>query len=163
MGAGSVTVLLKVNPPPAVWLDGKPWKGRGDRIEGITAGEEHKIVLSADGYAARTVSFTAQPGETKLIEAQLLKSEPGRGDPGSTTATPVADSGGQGQAKVRVGAKGGFCNVVVNGAAVGPTPVEAPVKAGTVRISCKAQDGRSLSQTVRVSPGDTARVSFKLD
>jgi len=63
-----------------------------------------------------------------------------------------------GPAKVRVGAKGGFCNVTVNGASYGPTPVEAPVTSGTVRVSCKPASGPSMSQTVKVEPGATARV-----
>jgi serine/threonine-protein kinase len=156
MGAGSVTVVLKVDPPPAVWIDGKPWKGTGSQIDGLTADEEHKLVFSADGYAAKTVTFVAKPGETKVIEAQLLKAGPG-GEPGA----PAADAGGQ--AKVRVGAKGGFCNVSVNGASVGPTPVEVAVKAGTVRVTCQPPDGKAQAQVVRVAPGDIARVSFKLD
>jgi len=186
MGVGSVTVQLKVNPPATVWLDGKPWKGKPDLIDGVTAGEEHKLVLSAKGYSPRVITFTAQPGETKTLEAQLPKAVPGRAadaatqptadstaadstaaDAAPADAAPAdaapADAAPASAAKVRVGAKGGFCSVVVNGAAVGPTPVEAPVMAGMVRIDCKPADGRSLSQTVHVSPGETARVSFKLD
>ncbi|MCC6558153.1 MAG: serine/threonine protein kinase [Polyangiaceae bacterium] len=156
MAAGSVTVVLKVTPAPAVWIDGKPWKGKGGRIENVTALEEHKIVLSASGYVAKTVSFVAQPGETKVIEEQLLKPEPG----GAGTSQPA---GGGAQGKVRVGAKGGFCNVIVNGTPYGPTPVEATVPAGTARITCKPADGPAQSQAVKVSAGETARVSFKLD
>jgi serine/threonine-protein kinase len=159
MTAGSVTVVLKVTPAPAVWIDGKPWKGKGNRIESVTAGEEHKVVLSASGYVPKTVTFIAQPGETKTIEEQLLKPEPGaKGDPGTD---PPSAGGAQG--KVRVGSKGGFCNVVVNGASVGSTPVEASVPAGTVRVTCKPADRPAMSQAVRVGPGETARVSFKLD
>ena len=158
MSAGSVTVLFKVYPMPAVWIDGKPWKGKGNKIEGVTASEEHKIVFSASGYVPKTVTFTAQPGETKTIEESLVKPDPGRGDP---TTTPPAGGGGQG--KVRVGARGGFCNVVVNGAGVGPTPVEASVPAGNVRITCKPAAGPAQSQSVKVNAGETARVSFKLD
>jgi serine/threonine-protein kinase len=159
MAQGSVTVVLKVTPPPTVWLDGTQWKGEGNQIEGVTAGEEHKLVLSADGYAPRTVKFVAKAGDTKVIELQLPKAGAGGGeaDPGEPAAA------GGGQAKVRVGAKGGFCNVSVNGAALGPTPVEAAVKAGTVRVTCKPPDGKAQSQVVRVAPGDVARVSFKLD
>jgi len=68
-----------------------------------------------------------------------------------------------GPAKVRVGAKGGFCNVTVNGTSYGPTPVEAQVSAGTVRVSCKPASGPVLSQSVSVEAGGTARVMFKVD
>ena len=64
---------------------------------------------------------------------------------------------------MRVGAKGGFCNVTVNGTSYGPTPVEAVVPSGSVRVSCKPASGPAQHQSVTVGPGETARVSFKVD
>ncbi|MFT3775735.1 MAG: serine/threonine-protein kinase [Minicystis sp.] len=167
MKTGSVTVVLKVDPPPTVWLDGKPWKGDRAKLEGLSAGEEHTIVLSASGYQAKTIKVTAQQGETKTITEALLKADPNApaqapaktGDDKPEKPGPVAG----GPAKVRVGAKGGFCNVTVNGTSYGPTPVEAQVSAGTVRVSCKPASGAAMSQTVQVQAGETARVSFKVD
>ncbi len=163
MKAGSVTVLLKVDPPPTVWLDGKPWKGDRAKLDGLSADEEHKVVVSANGYIAKTLSFTAQPGETKTFTEVLLKADPnaaaaaGKPDEGKVAAPAGAP------AKVRVGAKGGFCNVTVNGASLGATPVEATVTAGTVRVSCKPATGAAMSQTIQVAAGETGRVSFKID
>ncbi|EYF01287.1 serine/threonine protein kinase [Chondromyces apiculatus] len=77
MALGSVTIALKVTPRAAVWVDGVPWKGDPDRIEGITAGEEHKIVLAADGYVPKTLTINARPGETRSIEERLFKLPPG--------------------------------------------------------------------------------------
>lgn len=164
MKTGSVTVLLKIDPPATVWLDGKPWKGDRTKIEGLSAGEEHKIVLSASGYAAKTIAFTAQQGETKKITETLQKADPNAAPAGADK--PASDkpaAAGGGSAKVRVGAKGGFCNVTVNGTSYGPTPVEAVVNAGTVRVSCKPASGASMSQSVQVGAGETARVSFKVE
>ena len=167
MKTGSVTVLLKVDPPPTVWLDGRPWKGDRGKIEGLSAGEEHKIVVSASGYQARTYVITAQQGETKTIADSLQKAEgnaassPQGGGAGARDDKPDKPAGAP--AKVRVGAKGGFCTVSVNGTSYGPTPVEAVVPAGTVRVSCKPASGPSQQQTVTVGAGDTARVSFKID
>ncbi|MFS8066288.1 MAG: serine/threonine protein kinase [Byssovorax sp.] len=161
MKGGSVTVLLKIDPPATVWLDSKPWKGDRGKIDGISAGEEHKIVISASGYTPKTLTFTAQPGETKTFTETLLKADPsapvppgGKPDDGKPAAAP---------AKVRVGAKGGFCNVTVNGASFGATPVEATVQAGTVRVSCKPANGPAMSQSIQVAPGETGKVSFKVD
>jgi serine/threonine-protein kinase len=157
LSAGSVTVLLKVDPAPTVWFDGKPWKGDRAKVDGVSAGEEHKIVISANGYVAKTLSFTAQAGETKTFIETLLKAEPGGGgkpDESKPAAAP---------AKVRVGAKGGFCNVTVNGASLGATPVEATVPSGAVRVSCKPTNGAAMSQTIQVAPGETGKVSFKVD
>jgi serine/threonine-protein kinase len=166
MKTGSVTVILKVDPPPTVWLDNKPWKGDRFKLEGLSAGEEHVIVLSASGYQAKTVKVTAQQGETKTISETLLKADPNA----ATTPAKTDDKQDKGApaaggpAKVRVGAKGGFCaNVTVNGASVGPTPTEAAVTSGTVRVTCKTDSGKTLSQAIQVQPGETGRVSFKID
>jgi len=154
MKSGSVTVLLKIEPPPTIWLDGKPWKGDREKIDGLSAGEEHKIVASASGYQPKTYTINAQQGETKTI-ADLLVKEGGGAAPAAVPAGPPG--------KVRVGAKGGFCNVTVNGTSYGPTPVEAQVPSGNVRVSCKPANGPAQQQSVNVGPGETARVSFKVD
>jgi len=161
--AGSVTVLLKVDPPPTVWIDGKPWKGDRARIDGISAGEEHKIVISASGYVAKTLAFTAQPGETKTFTEALLKADPNAPVSAGKSDEPKTAAPAGAPAKVRVGAKGGFCTVTVNGASLGATPVEATVTAGTVRVSCKPATGAAMSQTIQVAAGETGRVSFKVD
>jgi serine/threonine-protein kinase len=166
MHAGSVTVVLKIDPPPVIWIDGKPWKGDKNKIENLSAGEEHKIVLSASGFVPKTLTFSAQQGETKTFEERLVRgdgSSPAAAGTGSSTggSAPVAASGGTG--KVRINSKGGFCNVSVNGAGAGSTPTEASVPAGNVRVTCKPPSGPSQTQVVRVGPGETARVSFKLD
>jgi len=162
MKTGSVTVILKVDPPPSVWLDGKPWKGDRGKIEGLSAGEDHKIVLSASGFSPKTVTVNAQQGETRTISEALAKSEPGAAGP-MPQKDPKPEPAAGGPAKVRVGAKGGFCNVTVNGTSYGPTPVEAQVSAGTVRVSCKPASGASMSQSVKVEAGATARVSFTVE
>ena len=163
MNVGSVTVLLKIDPQPTVWLDGKPWKGDRARIDGLTAGEEHRIVVSASGYSTKTFSFTAQPGETKTFTEALPKIDPAALASSKSEETRSPGSVWTGPAKVRVGAKGGFCNVTVNGSAYGPTPVEAAVQSGTVHISCKPLNAPSMSQVISVGPGETGKVSFKVD
>jgi serine/threonine-protein kinase len=164
MKTGSVTVVLKIDPPPTLWLDGKPWKGDRAKIDGLSAGEDHKIIASANGFLARTYVINAKQGETKTITDQLAKgdAQPGAPAPATTPTDKPAPPAGA-PAKVRVGAKGGFCTVSVNGTAYGPTPVEAVVPAGPVRVSCKPANGPAQSQSVTVAAGDTARVSFKID
>ncbi len=155
MKTGSVTVVLKVDPPPTIWLDNKPWKGSRSKLEGLSADEEHKIVLAANGFQAKTITFTAKQGETKVIEERLEK----------TTGGPGPTAGGEEKAtgKVRVGSKGGFCEVTINGAPHGSTPTEAVVPAGNVRVSCKTSSGKTLAQAVKVGAGETARVSFQIE
>ena len=161
MKTGSVTVILKIEPPPTVWLDGKPWKGDRFKLEGLSAGEEHKIIASANGYQAKTFLVNAQQGETKTITDTLPKADASAPASPDKHDKPAPAAGAP--AKVRVGAKGGHCNVTVNGTSYGPTPVEAQVASGTVRVSCKPEGGASMSQVVQVQPGETARVSFKVE
>jgi serine/threonine-protein kinase len=160
MKTGSVTVILKVDPPPTVWIDGHPWTGDRSRIEGLSAGEDHKIVVSASGYLARTYTVNAQQGEVKTIADQLARAD-GAGSAAGDSKPAPAPAGPPG--KIRVGSKGGFCNVTVNGAAYGPTPVEATVPSGAARVICKPPNGPAMTQSVMVGPGETARVSFKVD
>lgn len=159
MSEGSVTVILKVNPPPTVWVDGKPWKGEKDKITGLSAGDKHKIVVSASGYAPKTIYIEANQGETKIIEDTLVKG--GGAVPGSAEPKGGGDPAPSGApGTVRVGAKGGYCNVTINGAGYGPTPVQASVPAGTATVTCKPESGSSMAQSVQVKAGETARVSF---
>lgn len=70
--AGRVTLQVKVlNAENAsFWLDGKPV---GPIVEGISPGEDHKLEISAAGFATKTTTFRAQPGETKVLEISLDK------------------------------------------------------------------------------------------
>jgi len=160
MVKGSVTVVLKVTPIPAVYLDGKKWEGSGDRIEQLSAGE-HKIVVSAPGFIPQTFTFVAKKGETKTIEATLAKGEikpEATGGPAGTGEEPK----GKGSGKVRIGSKGGFCEASVNGRGVGSTPTEVTVPEGPVSVTCRTADGKVLSSGATVKAGETAKVSFTI-
>jgi hypothetical protein len=160
MVKGSVTVVLKVTPVPAVYLDGKKWEGSGDKIEQLSAGE-HKIVVSAAGHVPQTFTFVAKKGETKTIEATLVKGEvkaDATGAPAGTGEEPK----GKGTGKVRIGSKGGFCEASVNGRSVGSTPTEVSVPEGPVSVTCRTPDGKVLSSGATVKAGETAKVSFNL-
>jgi eukaryotic-like serine/threonine-protein kinase len=172
LDTGSVTVELEVVPTPSIWVDSKPWKGDPKKITGLSADDEHKIVVSATGYIARTFSITGKQGEKKVIKHGLVRMSPDqiakqaaedklrdkKKDPEPPTAAPAPPVGGTGT--IRVNAKGGYCNVTIKGAGYGPTPVTATVPAGTVTVTCKPESGPSQSQSVKVEPGGTARASF---
>jgi serine/threonine protein kinase len=161
MKKGSVTVVLEVEPTPQVWVDGKAWNGDVKKVEGISADEEHKIAVAAAGYVAKTFTFKAKQGETLTFKHVLVKADPRVPTPGPRDAGPKDDGKGKGgTGTVRVGAKGGFCNVSVNGAALGPTPTQTTVPAGTARVTCTPEGGSPMTQSVQVEAGGTARVGF---
>ncbi|MBX3206693.1 MAG: serine/threonine protein kinase [Labilithrix sp.] len=159
---GSVVVDVKVTPEGLATtfaVDGKPVGG--PRIDGLTSGVSHKLTVSAPGYAEGTVTFTGAPLETKHLEVTLDKlPEPRHGGsvrPATTAAQPV------GNGKLNVGASGGWCNVTVDGAARGATPVAGlELPAGAHKVTCTTPDGKVRDATVTVQPGDTARYKFTL-
>ena len=75
-------------------------------------------------------------------------------------ATPPAVAG---TGKLNVAARGGWCNVAVDGAGRGPTPVAGIVlPAGPHTVTCTPEGGHPMAATVKVESDATARYSFTL-
>jgi serine/threonine-protein kinase len=82
---GLVTVDVVVNPPGlnvTILLDGQTAKTALDNtspertsllIEGVSAGDLHKLVVSAPGYLDQAVQFTGEPQEQKRIDVAMQK------------------------------------------------------------------------------------------
>jgi len=162
---GSVIADVKVTPnglTPTFAIDGKPVTG--PRIEGVTSGVSHKLTVNAPGYSEGSVTFTGSPLETKHLEITLEKlPEPRHGGavPAARPAAPAPQPAGNG--KLNVGASGGWCNVTVDGAARGATPVAGlELPAGPHKLTCTTPDGKVRDATVTVPVGDTARYKFTL-
>lgn len=78
-------------------------------------------------------------------------------------APPSPPDTPRGVGTLNVASEGGFCDVAVNGAPHGVTPVAGiRVPRGPSVVTCRAR-GRTLSHQIEVAPGDRARVSFDLD
>jgi serine/threonine-protein kinase len=166
---GSVVVEVKVTPEnlsPTFTLDGKP--APGAKIDGVASGVSHKLVVSAAGYTDQTVTFTGSPMETKHLDVTLEKApEPkhGTSKPASTSATapPTPAPAPAGNGKINVGASGGWCNVTIDGAARGATPVAGvELSAGPHRVTCTTPDGKTQTATVVVPADGVARHKFTL-
>ena len=164
---GAVVVEVKVAPEgaaPTFVLDGKPVTG--PRIEAVTSGVSHKLVVTSPGFTEQSVSFTGNAMETKRLEVSLEKapekhvaSSARTNAGGAATAAPQPAGAG----KLNVGASGGWCNVTVDGAARGATPVAGlELSAGTHRVTCTTADGKAQSATVTVPADGTARYKFTL-
>jgi serine/threonine-protein kinase len=164
---GSVVVEVKVAPEgaaPTFVLDGKVVAG--PRIEAVTSGVSHKLAVNAPGFTEQTVSFTGNAMETKQLDVSLEKTpEKHAANPARTNAGSAAAAAAQpaGAGKLNVGASGGWCNVTVDGAARGATPVAGlELSAGTHRVTCTTADGKAQSATVVVPADGTARYKFTL-
>jgi serine/threonine-protein kinase len=164
---GAVVVEVKVAPAglsPVFVLDGKTVAG--PRIEAVTSGVSHKLVVSAPGFTEQSVSFTGSAMETKQLDIALEKApEKHAATPGRTSAAAATAAAAQpvGAGKLNVGASGGWCNVTVDGAARGATPVAGlELSAGTHRVTCTTADGKAQSASVNVPVDGTARYKFTL-
>lgn len=164
---GSVLVEVHVTPeaPGQTFsLDGKPVTG--PRLEGVTSDVSHTLVVAAPGFVEQTVTFTGTPLETKHLNVTLPRADAKRGATPKSSSTPavVAPVGAVvGRGKLNVGASNGWCNVSVDGAARGATPVAGiELDAGSHKITCTTAEGKTQSATVSVPADGVARYKFTL-
>ena len=173
---GSIVVDVAVLPAEAravMTLDGKPFTAT---IDGVASGIEHKVAVSAPGYLEQDFVFMGEPMDHKHIDVTLGKSIAldRSGRPAATqrsdvpvvatqTATQAAVSAPTGVGKLNVGATGGWCNVTVDGAPRGATPVAGlELSSGSHRVTCTPEGGKPQSTTVNVPIDGTARYKFTL-
>jgi hypothetical protein len=157
--AGTVTLVVETNAPGAkLLIDDKLQDGL--RVEGLSADEEHKVVVTAKGYVSRTTRFRVGPNETKELTLNLER-EDARKAKAVAGETPAAATS---RGKLNVSSRGGFCNVTVGGQSYGPTPVGGIVlPTGNHVVGCKPASGAAKSMGVTISPDQTARITFTLD
>jgi len=154
---GSVVIDLTVTPDtakPTFILDGK--KYTASPIDGIASGDEHKLVVSAPGYVDFSTKFIGQSQEKKHFDVALQKVVAQVGG-GHVEVAP------KGSGKLNVGASGGWCNVSIDGASKGPTPLAGiELSSGSHHLTCTTADGHTHSATVHVPVDGTARYKFSL-
>jgi serine/threonine-protein kinase len=160
---GSVSLQVSVKPAglaTTMTVDGKPFDGS---VDGLSSGVEHKVVVSASGYHDHTVSFLGNAMEKKQLEVTLekmpnLPHTPKTAAPAVNTAPAPAGIG-----KLNVSASGGWCNITVDGAGKGPTPVAGlELSAGPHRVVCTPDGKPPLSATVTVPADGVARHKFTI-
>jgi eukaryotic-like serine/threonine-protein kinase len=87
-----------------------------------------------------------------------------RRPPAAKTAdhtAPAVPPTSAGNGKLNVAARGGWCNVSIDGMGRGPTPVAGAVlSVGTHTVTCTLEGGKTLTSTVRVEADATTRFSF---
>jgi serine/threonine-protein kinase len=65
--------------------------------------------------------------------------------------------------KLNVSARGGWCNIAIDGAPRGPTPIAGIVlSAGAHSVTCTPEGGKTMAATVKVEPDATARFAFSI-
>ncbi len=165
--AGSVSVDVNVLPALAskglvVLVDGK--KIEGTAATGLSSGNQHSVIVSSPGYVDQSVTFLGSPQESKHLDVTLQKEPTHKAHTGGVLPPPTgAGAMPAGSGKLNVGASGGWCNVSVDGAAKGATPVAGvDLPAGTHKVVCTTADGKVQTANVNVAPNDTTRYRFNL-
>ena len=158
-------------------LDGKA--EAGTKLDGVSSGDKHTLVVSVPGASEQTFSFSGAPFEKKHFDVVLDKdatdapSAPGGTSSGhhahaSANAAPQsanapASAAPVGTGKLNVGASGGWCNVTVDGVARGATPVAGiDLGVGPHKVTCTLADGKAQTAMVTVNADATARYRFTL-
>jgi serine/threonine-protein kinase len=179
----TLAVDVSLNPPApgaTLILDGKPYAST--TIDKVTAGESHQLVVQAPGYASQSLSFVGAPDEHKHLDVALTHADPAKVADRSARGAPVPAPGAppaaqapapappapapavaSGTGKLNVSARGGWCNVTIDGTAHGPTPIAGVVlPAGSHAVVCTPEGGKPLTASVHVEPDSTARYSFPI-
>ncbi len=154
---GSVVIDVSVAPAtakPTFALDGKKYET--STIDGIASGDQHKLTVTAPGYVEYTTKFIGQPQEKKHFDVTLQKIVASGGG-------GHVEVGPRGSGKINVGASGGWCNVSIDGASKGPTPLAGiELSSGPHHVTCTTAEGKTHAATVVVPVDGTARYKFNL-
>jgi serine/threonine-protein kinase len=156
---GSVSLDVTVVPATAkasLVVDGK--HAAGLVVDGLASGDQHKVIVSAPGFAEQSIVFLGAPQEKKHLDVTLQK-ERHTAHVGSNPTPPSVTGNG----KLNVATSSGWCNVAVDGANKGATPVAGlELAAGPHKVTCTPPDGKSQTATVTVPTDGTARYRFTL-
>jgi serine/threonine-protein kinase len=168
----TLTIDVGLNPPvPAatVVLDNKPYPST--TVDKVTAGESHQLVVQAPGYAPQSLSFVGAPDERKHFDVALARLDAPhpadrpipRAGPAPAMQAPPPAAAATATGKLNVNARGGWCNVTIDGTPRGPTPIAGVVlPAGSHQVVCTPEGGKPMAASVRVDADSTARYAFSI-
>ena len=172
-------VKLKPTPPGAtLYLDGKRLDGLSPLpLDEIAADAEHVLLVQLDGHNDALERFTLKPGEVRALDLKLVKPPAGKHAsklkvPRSATppsAKPIALTPGPAVSKPEppvklegegtlVIASSPWCNVSIDGADKGPTPLSLKLPAGKHAVVLSNPEFKiSRSLSVMILPNETLR------
>jgi hypothetical protein len=146
-------------PGASIIIDGKGYSML--TVDGISAGEPHRVVVGAPGYTPQQFTVTGGVGDKKHLDVTLMKLDPHAKDKPPKDDTAAAPPSGTG--KIAIAARGGWCNVTIDGAGRGATPVAGiTMSAGPHSVSCTTDSGKTMSATVNVPADGVGRYAFTI-
>ncbi len=163
MKRGVLTVDVTLRPVvggASIIIDGKGYSAL--TVDNVSSGEQHKLVVGAPGYAPQQFTFTGNVGDKKHFDVALTKQDPKDKDKDKPPpVAPTATAGGTG--KIAIAAKGGWCNVAIDGSGRGATPVAGiSLPAGPHSVTCTTDTGKVMSASVNVPADGVGRYLFTI-
>jgi len=152
-------------------VTGTLWMARRGNVHesamAATAASAAAVVPSASGTTSVAEQEPSAPSSTASsaidVPAAPVATQKAPRAPGGAHPTAAAAPAPVGTGKLNVSAHGGWCNVSVDGAPRGPTPVAGIVlPAGSHTVTCSPESGRTMSAGVHIDPDGTTRYAFTL-
>jgi hypothetical protein len=147
------SVVITVEGPPsgadiALGIDGESVPAATIGVPRKVNPGAHTITASAPGFAKATTSVTVGESEEQKVPMKLVPGASGGGATSGATQLHIVSPDKPG-------------NVIVDGKAVGATPLDVPVAAGTHKIEIEYPGGSRDDRTIDVKAGKTAEVNFR--
>ncbi len=162
MKRGVLTVDVTLRPViggASIILDGKGYSSL--TVDNVSSGEQHRLVVGAPGYSPQQFTFTGNVGDKKHFDVTLTKQDPKDKDKDKPPPAASAVAGGTG--KIAIAAKGGWCNVAIDGSGRGATPVAGiTLSAGPHSVTCTTETGKVMSASVNVPADGVGRYLFTI-
>jgi serine/threonine-protein kinase len=158
--------VLTTDPPDSrVQLD-STWYETGSPFEIRTSARAHRLRVTHDGRRMHEQDLRLTGGQQTELRVDLERERTTSGGGGGST-TSTGGGGGpatpSGPGAVTIAATP-WCNVSIDGRAVGETPVvNHALPSGRHTITCTNPElNVTRTRSVEVSPGETARVRIEL-
>lgn len=152
----SLTITVEGAPSDAsveVTVDGAPVPPAALSAPRKVNPGSHTITAWASGFKAAQASVSVKEGDSQKVTLKLV--------PGQDSSPPPAKAASQGAGKIKIESPAEPGNVFVDGKAVGATPLEIPIEAGSHEVEIEYPGGTHEEKRVSVGAGQTAKVQFQ--
>lgn len=162
LGTNEHLVTITTDPPDArVQLD-SAWHEGGSPYSIRVPARRYRLRVVRDAYRMYERDISLPGGQESSMRVELLR-ERGRAALAREGSRP-SDRGSREPGRVTIDARP-WCNVSLDGVALGQTPVvNRSIASGTHTVTCTNPElGRSRTVQIEVAPGETARTRITLE
>ncbi len=167
LGPDEALLVLTTDPPDSrVQLD-STWYETGSPFEIRTSARQHRLRVTHEGRRMHEQDLRLPGAQQTELRVDLERERQTTGGGGGQTTTTTGGGGGpptpSGPGSVTIAATP-WCNVSIDGRAVGETPiVNHSLSSGRHSITCANPElNVTRTRSVEISPGENARVRIEL-